>query len=347
MKLNCNNEPGVGRPRRGSGADSASWTAPADSVRPLSSYRNLSCLVLLLACASSRNVNHVSTHGVTGAAGIGLKLGETRRLLRSSQFPGLVAHSSDPARISHFIHSAGSLRLRGGNTVSDPTTPPQAGTGSSAPNSSLDTSITIRKPDIDKRSYRYLKLSNGLQAVLISDPETHSGAAALCVAVGQLDDPPEVQGLAHFCEHMLFLGTKRYPEESNFDAFCASCAGYSNAWTSTDYTLYHFLVSHGKLHDALERFSSFFTCPLFSESGTAREMHAVDSENNKNLQDDDRREYHLLRAASDPSHPMSRFGAGSYKSLHDMPLASGVDVRTALLELHRKERYGSDSDFQT
>ncbi len=30
----------------------------------------------------------------------------------------------------------------------------------------------------------------GAEAVLVSDEETHSGAAALCVSVGQLDDPP-------------------------------------------------------------------------------------------------------------------------------------------------------------
>ena len=43
-------------------------------------------------------------------------------------------------------------------------------------------------------------------------------------------------------------------------------------------------MSEPKLHDALDRFASFFSCPLFSESGTDREIKAVDSENNKNLQ---------------------------------------------------------------
>lgn len=112
--------------------------------------------------------------------------------------------------------------------------------------------------------------------------------AALCVSVGQLDDPPHVQGLAHFLEHMVFLGTEKYPEESNFDQFCSSCAGYSNAWTSLDHTMFHFLVSHSKLQPALDRFASFFSCPLLSPDGTDREIHAVDSENNKNLQDDER-----------------------------------------------------------
>ena len=30
---------------------------------------------------------------------------------------------------------------------------------------------------------------------------------------GCFQDPVELPGLAHFCEHMLFLGTEKYPEE--------------------------------------------------------------------------------------------------------------------------------------
>jgi hypothetical protein len=200
----------------------------------------------------------------------------------------------------------------------------------------------IRKPDTDARDYAHVKLANGLQAVLVSDPEAHSAAAALCVSVGQLDDPESVQGLAHFLEHMLFLGTEKYPEESNFDQFCAAAAGYSNAWTSLDHTMYHFIVANSKLEEALDRFASFFSCPLFSPSGTEREMKAVDSEHNKNLQDDDRREYQLMRGTSSPSHPMSRFGAGSLQTLLDMPKLADppVDVRQELLAFHKRQ-YGA------
>jgi hypothetical protein len=161
--------------------------------------------------------------------------------------------------------------------------------------------VAIRKPEIDPREYRHIKLPNRLECVLVSDKETKSGAAALCISVGQLDDPPGVDGLAHFLEHMLFLGTERYPDESNFDQFCSSCAGYSNAWTSLDHTVYHFIVTHDHLKDTLDRFSAFFSCPLLSEGGTEREMHAVDSEHNKNLQDDDR--YGVRPRATGVQHP--------------------------------------------
>ena len=53
------------------------------------------------------------------------------------------------------------------------------------------------------------KLTNDLKVLLISDPETDISAASLSVNVGSMSDPWEIQGLAHFLEHMLFMGTKK------------------------------------------------------------------------------------------------------------------------------------------
>ena len=55
--------------------------------------------------------------------------------------------------------------------------------------------------------------------LLISDSETDKSSAALDVHVGHLSDPWELPGLAHFCEHMLFLGTTKYPEENEYNKF--------------------------------------------------------------------------------------------------------------------------------
>ena len=37
--------------------------------------------------------------------------------------------------------------------------------------------------------------------------ETDRSAAAMAVGVGSFHDDWEIPGLAHFCEHMLFMGT--------------------------------------------------------------------------------------------------------------------------------------------
>jgi insulysin len=61
----------------------------------------------------------------------------------------------------------------------------------------------IARPDLDRRSYRWLQLSNQLQVMLVSDPECDIAAAAMDVHVGSASDPEELPGLAHFLEHMV------------------------------------------------------------------------------------------------------------------------------------------------
>lgn len=66
---------------------------------------------------------------------------------------------------------------------------------------------------------------------------------------------------------------------------------------------------------ALERFSAFFHCPLFSPSCTLRELNAVDSENKKNLQADLWRIFQLNKHLTKPGHPWNKFGTGNKATL--------------------------------
>ena len=70
-----------------------------------------------------------------------------------------------------------------------------------------DTVTPITSP-YDSRDYRVLTLENGLNVLLVSDPEADKAAASMNVRVGSAQDPDDLKGLAHFLEHMLFLGTE-------------------------------------------------------------------------------------------------------------------------------------------
>lgn len=72
------------------------------------------------------------------------------------------------------------------------------------------------------RSGRLIMLENGMEALLISDPTTDKAAAAMDVKVGHLSDPEDLQGLAHFCEHLMFMGTEKV--RLDIRALAASCA---------------------------------------------------------------------------------------------------------------------------
>jgi secreted Zn-dependent insulinase-like peptidase len=61
--------------------------------------------------------------------------------------------------------------------------------------------------------------------LLVSDPAFNKSAASLEVQAGSLMDPEERQGLAHFLEHMLFLGNKKYPAVDEFSTYLESHGG--------------------------------------------------------------------------------------------------------------------------
>lgn len=124
--------------------------------------------------------------------------------------------------------------------------------------------ITPTKSAEDEREYRVIRLENDMEVLLCSDPVSDKAGCALDVLVGQLSDPVEAAGLAHFLEHMLFLGTEKYPEENSYTQALNSYGGRSNAYTSLDHTNYYFDVNADHLEEILDRFAQFFIAPLFT-----------------------------------------------------------------------------------
>lgn len=175
--------------------------------------------------------------------------------------------------------------------------------------------LSILTASLAERQTEKMILSNGMEVYLISDPGSAQGGAVLKVQAGSWDDPKEHQGLAHFVEHMLFLGTEKYPIESDYDRFIHSHDGEMNAFTTTDYTLFAFSVASPALNEALDRFSSFFKKPLFSPSGVERERHSVDQEFEKNLLQNGSRELQVRKELANPNHPFHLFGTGNLTSL--------------------------------
>ena len=181
----------------------------------------------------------------------------------------------------------------------------------------------------DKRETKTFSLENGLDVLLVSDPDVHRSAVALSVGVGHLHDPVEKQGLAHYLEHMLFLGTKKYPEVGSFKKFLDEHSGGSNAYTSGAITNYFFQISHEGFDIALDRFSDFFKAPMFDKTYSEREVKAVNNEHQKNKLNDGWRGNFVSQQISEPGHPLTKFGTGNQDTL------SG-DNRPALLDFYKK-----------
>ena len=145
------------------------------------------------------------------------------------------------------------------------------------------------KPKIspaDKRQYRLIELPNKLVAMLIQDDQADKSAAAINIQVGSALDPDDLPGAAHFLEHMLFMGTEKYPGEEYWPELIKNSGGFDNAWVSPTDSAFHFDCSNDTFEECLDAFAQFFICPAYTTDCTFREMHAVDSEFNMNLQSD-------------------------------------------------------------
>ena len=219
------------------------------------------------------------------------------------QIPPTTMLSPSPSQPSAYITSVSSH-------VPSPT-PTPAVTPLPQPNTEVEKSAR------DNRTYQVLYLDNQLRVLLISDPDSNISAAAMEVAVGSFSDPPEVQGLAHFCEHMLFLGTQKYPNEHVYSNFLSTHGGYDNAFTFMQETHYFFSVEADYLEQALDIFAQFFIAPLFTPGAVSNESHAVNAEHEKNLQSDEWRLWQLLKHVSNPAHPFSGFATGNLQTLNN------------------------------
>jgi insulysin len=194
----------------------------------------------------------------------------------------------------------------------------------------IKNAINIIKSKSDKRNYYYRQLPNHLKCLLIQDKDADKSSAAMNVNVGSLMDTGNFYGLAHFLEHMLFMGTEKYPSENDFMEFLNENSGHSNAYTDLDSTNYFFEVSNEAFIPAVDRFAQFFIKPLFNESAVEREVKAVDSENKKNLQVDMWRFMQLIRSQGNPHSLFTRFATGNLETLNK------PGIRDVLIDYHKR-----------
>ncbi|KXZ55212.1 hypothetical protein GPECTOR_3g355 [Gonium pectorale] len=174
-----------------------------------------------------------------------------------------------------------------------------------------------------------------------SQAPVKKAAAAMAVGVGSFSDPEDLQGLSHYLEHMLFMGSAKYPAENDYDDFLTRNGGSANAFTDLELTNYHFEVAPAQLAGALDRFAQFFIAPRCAEGSMEREVLAVDSEFSQVLQDDHCRLSQIMCHTSRPGHIYRKFSWGNRASLWERPRQAGIDVRQRLLEYYQ-QHYGAD-----
>ncbi|EDX15747.1 GD17647 [Drosophila simulans] len=217
------------------------------------------------------------------------------------------------------------------------------------------------KSDGDSKLYRALTLSNGLRAMLISDsyidePSIHRtsreslnsstenfngklAACAVLVGVGSFSEPQQYQGLAHFVEHMIFMGSEKFPVENEFDSFVTKSGGFSNAHTENEETCFYFELDQSHLDRGMDLFMNLMKAPLMLPDAMSRERSAVQSEFEQTHMRDEVRRDQILASLASEGYPHGTFSWGNYKTLKE-----GVDDNSLHKEIHKfwRDHYGSN-----
>ena len=176
--------------------------------------------------------------------------------------------------------------------------------------------VVVNKSPNDNRIYAAVTLDNGLKVLMVSDSETEKSAAALSVGVGAFSDPMDFQGMAHYLEHMLFMGSESFPEPDGYMNFAAENGGSSNAYTSSEITNYMITIENQAFPEALHRLSEFFSAPILDPDYIQKEKNAVNAEWSMRRESEGRSIYRLQRELLG-EHPANRFTIGNLETLAD------------------------------
>ncbi|MHC8336147.1 pyrroloquinoline quinone biosynthesis protein PqqF [Pseudomonas sp. LB3P25] len=158
-------------------------------------------------------------------------------------------------------------------------------------------------------------LANGLRVTLRHAPDLKRSAAALRVAAGSHDVPLAWPGLAHFLEHLLFLGTERFPAGQDLMAYVQGHGGQVNARTSERTTDFFFELPPQAFSGGLARLSDMLAHPRMNLDDQRREREVLHAEFVAWSRDATAQQQFALYDGLSAAHPLRAFHAGNRYSL--------------------------------
>jgi len=175
-------------------------------------------------------------------------------------------------------------------------------------------------------------LANGLRVTLRHVPGLKRSAAALRVAAGSHDVPLAWPGLAHFLEHLLFLGTERFPTDEGLMAYVQLHGGQVNASTRERTTDFFFELPVSAFSAGLERLSDMLARPRMNLDDQLREREVLQAEFVALSQDPTAQQQFALYEGLSAEHPLRGFHAGNRDSLQ----VESPGFQLALKDFHQR-----------
>lgn len=160
-----------------------------------------------------------------------------------------------------------------------------------------------------------LKLSNGLRVILVNKPGTKSLSLGLYVKAGSRYEGSYPKGISHFLEHMVFEGSKNYPEAVELTRLIQGHGGSYNARTDIDSTYYYCQMPKKSFRPGLIFLNELIFNPLLKEESINREKSVITEEiKYKNDQPEIRATLNLFQLIGEGT-PLARSVSGTVKSV--------------------------------
>jgi predicted Zn-dependent peptidase len=116
------------------------------------------------------------------------------------------------------------------------------------------------------------RFANGARVVVARTPGLHSAMLALYVRVGSRHEDPEANGVSHFVEHLLFRGSRGYPDSRAMNAAVEAAGGSMNAMTARDHTCFYTSLHPAGLETGIDVIADLISHPLLREIEVERQV---------------------------------------------------------------------------
>lgn len=184
--------------------------------------------------------------------------------------------------------------------------------------------------------YRTETLANGLTVIMVPVPSPGLIAYYTIVRSGSRDEvEPGKSGFAHFFEHMMFRGTKKYPA-GVYDRIVTRMGADANAFTTDDFTAYHLEFAKEDLEQVIDIESDRFQNLDYETSAFQTEAGAVYGEYRKSVTDPFFLLDEKLRDLAYDAHPYKHTTMGFEADIKAMPQAYEYS-RSFFRRLYRPE----------
>ncbi|HHG8771558.1 TPA: pyrroloquinoline quinone biosynthesis protein PqqF [Raoultella planticola] len=183
-----------------------------------------------------------------------------------------------------------------------------------------------------QQTSRAIVRPDGLRISLVHQAGASRAAALVQVAAGSHHEPERWPGLAHLLEHLLFTGSRRYPDDSRLMSWIQRVGGSVNATTQARRSAWFFEVDAPLLADGVRRLQDMLLAPTLEPAAIEQEIAVIDAENRLIQQHDpSRREAAVFHSVQAPA-GFQRFQVGSAESFAGERQA----LREALTAFHQR-----------